>query len=61
MDHITQDHSDTIDMEHVADSALDEIVTGKIIQGEIVTFDSEFVYVNVGTKSDGRISIEEFS
>lgn len=60
MEHVTQEFNDTIDMEHVADSTIEEIMPGKIIHGEIVTFDSDFVYVNVGTKSDGRISIEEF-
>ncbi|HOO73068.1 MAG TPA: S1 RNA-binding domain-containing protein [Spirochaetota bacterium] len=60
MDQMPQEFNETIDMEHVADSALEEIVTGQIVPGEIVTIDSEFVYVNVGTKSDGRIPLEEF-
>ena len=60
MDHEVQEFNETINMEHVADSAFETIQTGKIIEGEIVTIDSEFAYVNVGTKSDGRIPIEEF-
>ncbi|MBN1532504.1 MAG: S1 RNA-binding domain-containing protein [Spirochaetes bacterium] len=61
MDHTPQDHIESIDMEHVADSAMEEIQPGKIIRGEIVTIDSEFAYVNVGTKLDGRIPLHEFS
>jgi len=60
MDHITEEHNEAIDMEHVADSALDEIQTGTIVQGEVVTVDTGYVYINVGTKSDGRIALEEF-
>lgn len=57
---MTQEHTESIDMEHVADSAMDGIHPGTIIRGEIVTIDSEFAYVNVGTKLDGRIPLEEF-
>lgn len=60
MDHILEEHAESIDMEHVADSAMDTIQQGVIVQGEIVTIDNEFAYINVGTKSDGRISLEEF-
>jgi len=59
MDH-TEDFNEAIDMEHVADSIVDSIDHGSVVQGEIVTIDSEFAYVNVGMKSDGRISLEEF-
>ena len=51
MDQIIEDFSESIDMEHVADSALDEIRPGVVIQGEVVTVDNEYAYVNVGTKS----------
>ena len=60
MDQITEENNEIINMEHVADSALDNIQMGKVVQGEIVTIDSEFVYINVGIKSDGAIAIEEF-
>ncbi len=56
-----QEFGETINMEHVADSALESIEPGRIIDGEIVTVDTEFAYVNVGTKSDGRVPLEEFS
>ncbi len=62
MDHI-EDNSEAVDainMEHVADSALDSIQPGMVVKGEIVTIDSEYAYVNVGIKSDGGISLEEF-
>jgi small subunit ribosomal protein S1 len=60
MENVTQEFSEKIDMEFVADSTIDEIGPGKIFKGEIVTIDSGFVYVNVGTKIDGRIPVEEF-
>ncbi|HPS86026.1 MAG TPA: S1 RNA-binding domain-containing protein [Spirochaetota bacterium] len=57
---ITDDNFDAIDMESVADSALDELEAGMIVKGEVVTVDSGFAYVNVGTKSDGRVALDEF-
>ncbi|MCU0846792.1 MAG: S1 RNA-binding domain-containing protein [Spirochaetes bacterium] len=60
MDNVTHEIGESIDMEHVADSALDDIQPGQLVKGEIVTIDNDFVYVNVGTKSDGRVPIEEF-
>jgi small subunit ribosomal protein S1 len=57
---ITDDNFDAIDMESVADSALDDLEAGMIVKGEVVTVDSGFAYVNVGTKSDGRVALEEF-
>ncbi len=61
MEHTPHDHTESIDMEHVADSAIEDIQPGKIIKGEIVTIDTDFAYVNVGTKLDGRIPLQEFS
>lgn len=61
MDHLINESSDSIDMQHVADSAVEEIQVGSIISGEVVTVDSDYVYVNVGMKSDGRIPAGEFS
>ncbi|HOP62867.1 MAG TPA: S1 RNA-binding domain-containing protein [Spirochaetota bacterium] len=57
---IADDNYEAIDMESVADSALEELQTGMIVKGEIVTVDSGYAYVNVGTKSDGRVALEEF-
>lgn len=60
MTQITDDNFDAIDMESVADSALDDLEAGMIVKGEVVTVDSGFAYVNVGTKSDGRVALDEF-
>lgn len=60
MSQFTDESFEAIDMESVADTALEEIQAGMIVRGEVVTVDSEFAYVNVGTKSDGRIALEEF-
>lgn len=57
---ITDDNFDAIDMESVADSALEELEAGMIVKGEVVTVDSGFAYVNVGSKSDGRVALDEF-
>ncbi|OHD63429.1 MAG: hypothetical protein A2176_01940 [Spirochaetes bacterium RBG_13_51_14] len=60
MENIIHDVNENIDMENVADSTVEEIQPGVIVQGEIVTVDNEHVYVNVGTKTDGRIPLHEF-
>ncbi len=60
MENLTPEINENIDMEHVADSTMDDIQPGMIVQGEIVTIDSEYAYVNVGTKTDGRIPLHEF-
>jgi len=60
MTQITDDNFDAIDMESVADSALDDLEAGMIVKGEVVTVDSGFAYINVGTKSDGRVALNEF-
>ena len=56
----TEKHDDDINMEHVANSTLDAIKPHTVLHGEVVTVDSEFAYVNVGTKSEGRVSLGEF-
>ena len=60
MDQIKEEYGESIDMEHVADSALDEIEPGSIITGEVVSVNGEYVYVSIGAKSDGRVSLDEF-
>ena len=49
-----------INMENVAESIIEQIRPGNIVKSEIVTIDRDYVYVNVGLKSDGRVSLEEF-
>lgn len=61
MEHFTEKNDDGFTMEHVINSTVDSIEPNTIYRGEIVTIDNEFAYVNVGTKSDGRVSLEEFS
>ena len=60
MEETTVKFEDNISMEDVTNSALDFVQPNRIIQGEVVTIDDEFAYVNVGTKSDGRVALEEF-
>ncbi len=59
MDKYSESDND-ISMEHVVNATNDVVEPNRIIQGEIVTIDDEFVYVNVGTKSEGKVSLEEF-
>ncbi len=40
--------------------ALDKIEEGGLIEGEVIQVDSEFVYLDVGLKSDGKVPVEEF-
>lgn len=54
------EHNEMMDMQELLDSSLEEIQPGKVISGEVVTIDDSYVYVNVGTKSDGRVPAGEF-
>ncbi|HPK44937.1 MAG TPA: S1 RNA-binding domain-containing protein, partial [Spirochaetota bacterium] len=47
-------------MDHVSNLPSDSIQTKAIYNGEIVTVDNDFAYVSIGTKTDGRVSLEEF-
>lgn len=47
-------------MDHVSNLSNDSIQPKTIYTGEIVTVDNDFAYVNIGTKTDGRVSLEEF-
>lgn len=60
MENVSDKFDDSISMENVVNSVLDVIQPNRVIQGEIVTIDADFAYVNVGTKSDGRVSLNEF-
>ena len=40
--------------------ALDQIEEGGLIEGEVIQVDNEFVYLDVGLKSDGKVPVEEF-
>lgn len=41
--------------------SLDKLEEGGLIEGEVIQVDSEFVYLDVGLKSDGKVPIEEFT
>ncbi len=60
MSQFTEDTFETIDMETVADTALDTFTQGMIVKGTVVTLDSDYAYVSVGAKSDGQISLQDF-
>ncbi len=60
MEDLNEKHDENFSMEHVARSAVEVIKPNSILRGEIVTVDNEFAYVNVGTKSDGRVNLSEF-
>jgi small subunit ribosomal protein S1 len=57
---ISEKYEDNIDMQQVADFAIDILEPNKIFEGEIVTIDDDFAYVNVGIKTDGRVNLDEF-
>ncbi|MCG8454484.1 MAG: 30S ribosomal protein S1 [Spirochaetales bacterium] len=40
--------------------ALDQIEEGGLIEGVVIQVDSEYVYLDVGLKSDGRVPVDEF-
>lgn len=41
--------------------SLDEIEEGQVVSGQVVQINNEYVFVDVGYKSEGRIPINEFS
>ncbi len=41
--------------------SLDEIEDGQLVTGTVVQVNNEYVFVDVGYKSEGRISLDEFS
>ena len=57
---IIDKNEENIDMKQVIDYPIDTIEPNKIIKGEIVNIDRDFVYVNVGIKIDGRVNLAEF-
>jgi len=59
MENLNEKQDENISMEHVVKSTMEVIKPNTILRGEIVTVDGEFAYVNVGTKSDGRVRRSE--
>ena len=60
MENLNEKQDENISMEHVVKSTMEVIKPNTILRGEVVTVDGEFAYVNVGTKSDGRVRLSEF-
>ncbi len=61
MENLNEKLDDNFNMENIAANAFDNIKPNRVLQGEVVTIDNDFVYVNVGTKSDGRVGMDEFA
>ena len=40
---------------------LDDLITGQIVEGSVVQVGDEFVFIDIGYKSEGRVAIEEFA
>ena len=57
-DESIQDHNDFMDL---FEENLESIREGKVVKGEIVQIDKEFVLVDIGYKSEGQIRIAEFT
>jgi small subunit ribosomal protein S1 len=51
---------DTDNFMELYEESLKSIQEGEVVQGEIVQVDKEFVLVDIGYKSEGQISIQEF-
>lgn len=51
--------SGDVDFENFIDS-IPELKRGTIVMGTITDYDDDYVYVNVGVKSEGRVRIDEF-
>lgn len=56
-----QDNTDSKDFAALLDETLgNEQITGNVVKGTIVALEKDFVTVDVGLKSEGRISMSEF-
>lgn len=60
MENLDKRFEDDVTMEALMNDAADEIESGKISEGEIVSVDSDYVYVNIGGKTEGRVPCSEF-
>ena len=56
-----QRFDDTMTMEELLASAEGAGGEGRIITGEVVSVDKQFVYVSIGQKNEGRVAVEEFT
>jgi small subunit ribosomal protein S1 len=59
-DEIEDQTQDSDSFMELYEESLKSIQEGKVIKGEIVQIDNEFVLVDIGYKSEGQIHINEF-
>ena len=55
-----EDAQDTDNFSDLYEESLKSIQEGEVVKGEIVQVDKEYVLVDIGYKSEGQISIQEF-
>ena len=55
-----EDTQDTDNFSDLYEESLKSIQEGEVVKGEIVQVDKEYVLVDIGYKSEGQISIQEF-
>ena len=55
-----EDTQDTDNFSELYEESLKSIQEGEVVKGEIVQVDKEYVLVDIGYKSEGQISIQEF-
>jgi len=60
MDNLDKRFEDDVTMEALLNDAPDDIESGKISEGEVVSVDADYVYVNIGGKTEGRVPRSEF-
>ena len=54
------DHSEALTFDELFEQSLQEISTGKMVTGRVVEINDDFVMVDVGYKTEGRINVNEF-
>ena len=60
LDSTFEDAQDNRSFMEMYEESLQTIQEGKVVRGEIVQIDEEFVLVDIGYKSEGQIRINEF-
>jgi small subunit ribosomal protein S1 len=60
-DEIEDDMPDGMDFMKLYEESLKSFEEGKVVKGTIVQLDNEFVLVDIGYKSEGRIPVTEFA
>ncbi len=60
MENLDKRFEDDVTMEALMNDAPDDVESGKISEGEVVSVDADYVYVNIGGKTEGRVPRSEF-